>query len=66
MLNVLCSLSWSDKIVFDLFGIDPLGAEMILVLVKEYIGPKGCAILIDGFDDFKDSGLKYVKAQHIE
>ncbi len=62
MLSVLCSLSWSDKIIFDLLGIDPMGAENIFTLVKKHIGQKGCAILIDGYDDFKNSGSRYVKA----
>jgi hypothetical protein len=62
ILSVLCSLSWSDKIIFDLLGVDPLGAEKIFILVKNHIGPEGCAILIDGYDDFKNSGSKYVKA----
>jgi hypothetical protein len=65
ILSVLCALSWSDKIVFDLSGVDPLGAERVLELVKKYIGEEGAAILVDYCNDFENNCSRYVKATYV-
>lgn len=65
ILSVLCALSWSNKITFDLSGVDPMGAEKVLELVKKYTGEEGGAILVDYCDEFQNTSYKYVKATYV-
>lgn len=58
-------LSWTNKIVFDLSGVDPIGAQTAFDLVKKQIGDTGTAVLIDYFDDFKSECSRLIKFEKI-
>lgn len=49
-LSLISTLSKTDKIVFDLVGQDPVGAEKTMKFVERYIEKGGAAILLDVFD----------------
>ena len=66
LLSVLTTLSWTDKIIFDLAGVDPVGGQEIFSLVKGQIGKSGAAILIDWCDDFKDDCTRLIKFEQRE
>jgi hypothetical protein len=61
LLSLLTTFSWTDKIVFDLAGIDPTGGQRTFDLVKSQVDNSGAAILIDSYDDFKNDCSKFVK-----
>jgi hypothetical protein len=61
LLSLLTTSSWTDKIVFDLAGVDPVGGQRAYELVKSQIGKSGAAVLIDYCDDFKDDCSQLVK-----
>jgi hypothetical protein len=61
LLSLLTTQSWTDKIVFDLMGVDPVGGQRTFDIVKSKIGNSGAAILIDSYDDFKNDCTKFVK-----
>jgi len=61
ILSLLTTLSWTDKIIFDLSGVDPIGGQEAFSLVKRQIGKSGAAILFDCYDDFKDDCTKFIK-----
>ena len=63
MLSLFATLSRTNKIVFDLLGQDPSGAEKILDIVYDYVNQGGAAILLDNFDD---PDLKYTKRIKLE
>jgi hypothetical protein len=46
LLSLLTTLSWTDKIIFDLAGVDPVGGQEVFNLVKRQIGNSGAAILM--------------------
>lgn len=64
-LSMYVSLSHSDKLVFDLRGIDPMGAVKIFEIVKQIVGGNGAAILLDNFDDpeAKQECTKYIQVE---
>lgn len=64
-LAVYATLSWTNQIVFDLAGVDPMGAEDIYNTVKEAVGAEGAAILIDWTEDFKNKCNVFVKPQYV-
>lgn len=64
-LAVYATLSWTNKIVFDLAGVDPMGAEDIYNTVKEAVGADGAAILIDWNDEFKNKCNVFVRPQYV-
>jgi hypothetical protein len=66
LLSLVTTLSWTDKIIFDLAGVDPAGGQEIFSLVKSQIGKSGAAILIDWCDDFKDDCTRLVKFEQRE
>ncbi|MBL0741430.1 hypothetical protein [Chryseolinea lacunae] len=63
MLSLLSVFSWTDKIVFDLMGSDPMGGQEAFNLVRKQIGRSGAAILIDHNDEFKNDCTKFVVAE---
>ena len=65
ILSLYTTLSNSRNIVFDLVGIDPLGAQRTYNIVKEYAKNGGSAILLNNFPDFKDDCTKYIKLEVI-
>lgn len=63
ILSILTTLTWSNRIIFDLCGVDLMGSEEVFGLVKTLIGTNGAAILIDYSDHFAGrctSVVKYV------
>jgi len=60
-LSLLITFSWTNKIVFDLAGVDPIGGQQVFNLVKSGIGQFGAAVLIDTSDEFKNDCAKFVK-----
>ncbi|HTJ53211.1 MAG TPA: hypothetical protein VL443_27340 [Cyclobacteriaceae bacterium] len=65
LLSLWTTFSWTDKIIFDLRGIDPLGGQRIYDLMKKLVGNSGAAILIDYNDEFKDNCTRLVKFELI-
>jgi len=61
LLSVLTTLSWTDKIIFDLAGVDPIGAQKVFDIVKKQIGNTGMAVLIDYHYDFKNDCTRFIK-----
>jgi hypothetical protein len=64
-LAVYATLSWTNLIVFDLAGVDPMGGEDIYNTVKQAIGTDGAAILIDSYDEFKNNCNVFVRPQYV-
>ncbi len=65
LLSLLTAFSWTNNIIFDLVGVDPVGGQKAYDLVKEQIGNTGIAILVDNYDDFKDDCTKFVKFEMV-
>jgi hypothetical protein len=60
-LIALCTtLSWTNKIIFDLAGLGPPGGIAAFQLVKESIGTTGIAIFTDNYDEFKGQCSQYI------
>ena len=64
-LAVYAALSKTNKIVFDLAGVDPMGGMDIYKTVKEVVDTDGAAILIDWTDDFKNDCTVFVRPQYV-
>ena len=62
-LSLWATLSHSDKIIFDLAGLDPLGAEKTLNYIREYTGKGGAALLLAHFDKFETECSKYYRIE---
>jgi len=64
-LSLYTTLSHTNKLVFDLVGVDPMGAMTIMEIVKEYISGNGAAILLDNFEDLEAQRrcTKYIKIE---
>jgi hypothetical protein len=63
---VYAALSWTNQIIFDLPGVDPIGAENIYNTVKTVVEAGGAAIFIDIYDDFKNDCKVFIRPQYIE
>ena len=61
LLSLFTVYSWTDKIVFDLWGVGPVGAEHIYAIVKSLVAGSGAAVLIDYTDEFKDDCSRWVR-----
>jgi ABC-type multidrug transport system ATPase subunit len=66
LLSLYSTLSNTNKVVFDLAGIDPLGADKILDTVLESVNQGGAAILLDSFDDSEQRCTKFIRVELIE
>jgi hypothetical protein len=66
LLSLLTTLSWTDKIIFDLAGVDPVGGQEVFNLVKRQISNSGATILIDLCDQFKDDCTTLIKFEQRE
>lgn len=64
-LAVYATLSRTNKIVFDLAGVDPMGCDDIYNTVKEAVGAEGAAILIDWNDEFKNKCNVFLRPQYV-
>lgn len=62
-LSLFATLSLSDKIIFDLSGQDPPGAEQTLEIVKQYVDRGGAAVLLENCEDSEDSCKKFIRVQ---
>lgn len=65
-ISLLATLSYSKDIVFDLTGVDPKGGKEIFEFVKEVVAKGGTAILLDGYDNFKDDNIKFIRAIEVK
>ena len=65
-LSLISTLSRTDKIIFDLVGQDPLGAEKTVEFIKRYTDKGGAAILLDNFDDIEPKCSKNLKVEIIK
>jgi hypothetical protein len=63
LLSLLTTFSWTDKIVFDLAGVDPTGGRQTFDFVKSQVDNSGAAILIDSYDDFKNDCSTFLKVE---
>jgi hypothetical protein len=63
LLSLLTTFSWTNKIIFDLAGVDPTGGQQTFDLVKSHVDNSGAAILIESYDDFKNDCSKFVKVE---
>lgn len=61
LLSLLTTFSWTNNIIFDLSGVDPIGAQTAFDVVKKQIGDTGTAVLIDYCDDFKSDCSRLIK-----
>jgi len=59
-LALFKTLSWNDRIVFSLEGVDPIGGETIFGFVQEAVAKGGAAILLDHCDEFLDKCTRFV------
>ncbi len=57
------TLSKTDKVIFDVVGQDPKGAEETYEIVKDIVKKGGSAILLDCFEDMKNDCTKYIELQ---
>lgn len=64
-LELYTTLSWANRLIFDLTGVDPKGGTDIFGVVKQAIIPNGAAILIDFCDEFKDQCTTFIKVNYI-
>jgi hypothetical protein len=62
-LTILATLSYTNRIVFDLSGQDPQGAEITYKIVKEAVKNGGAAILLDYVDNMKNDCSRYIELQ---
>lgn len=63
LLSLYTQLSVTNKIVLDLVGADPMGAEKIYDLIKESANNGGGCILIDNYDDMKNDCNTYIELE---
>jgi hypothetical protein len=66
LLSILTALSWTNNIIFDLMGVDPMGGMRAYSLAKEIVSNGGSVILLDNCDEFKNDCSWYVKFQIVE
>ncbi|MFC0516407.1 hypothetical protein ACFFGT_19525 [Mucilaginibacter angelicae] len=64
-LELYTTLSWTNRLIFDLASVDPKGGTEIFGIVKHAIMPKGAAILIDHCDEFKNQCTTFIKVNYI-
>jgi hypothetical protein len=64
-LALYTTLSWTNRLIFDLIGVDPNGAAEVFDIVKQAIMPNGAAIIIDGCDEFKNQCTTFVKVDYV-
>lgn len=62
-LSIISSFSKSDKIVFDMVGQDPRGAQKTMEIVGEFVKKGGTAILIDNFDEKYTDITRYYQVE---
>lgn len=65
LLTVAATFSWTNNIIFELTGVDPVGGQKVYDLVKSQIGSNGAAILIDSYDDFKEDCTNFIKSKAV-
>jgi hypothetical protein len=65
LLSMLTTLSWTNRIIFDLIGVDPTGGELAYGLAKETAANGGAVVLLDNYGDFKNDCTRYLKYQVI-
>lgn len=64
IISLYCTFTKSEKIVFDLSGLDPLGSEKVFNdVLKKINDKKGAAILLDSFLSFKDKCTKFIQVE---
>ena len=63
LLCLYATLSKTNKIIFDVAGQDPKGAEETYEIVKEVVKKGGSAILLDCFKDMKKDCTTYIELQ---
>jgi hypothetical protein len=63
LLNLYATLSYTNKIVFDLAGLDPQGSDEIYTFIKEIVKNDGGAILLDAYDTMKDDCTTYIELE---
>ncbi len=61
LLSLFTVCSWTDRIVFDLWGVDPAGAEHIYAIVKSRVAKSGAAVLVDYTDEFRNDCSRWVR-----
>jgi hypothetical protein len=63
LLSLYATFSKTKDIIFDLIGLDPMGADTVYAEVKEAVRNGGAAILLDGHSDMKDDCTKYIEVE---
>jgi hypothetical protein len=64
-MELYTTLSWTNRLILDLTGVNPKGGTDLFGLVKQAIMPNGAAILIDLCDEFKDQCTAFIKVNYI-
>lgn len=62
-LSLISTLSKSNKIVFDLGGQDPFGAEKTMAFIRQFTDQGGAAILLDNGDALEPKCTKHIKVE---
>ena len=65
LLSLFTTSSWTNNIIFDLEGIDPISGKEIFNLIKTVVQSGGAAILIDYTDEFKKDCTTFVVAEYL-
>jgi hypothetical protein len=55
LLSLYATLSKTKNIVFDLVGVDPLGANDIYIIINETVNNGEAAMLLDNFDVLRNN-----------
>ncbi len=62
LLSIYCAFSRSRNVVFDLKGLALEPAKEVFEVVKQ-LTRKGCAILLDNYDDMKNDCSKFITVE---
>lgn len=65
LLSMLTTLSWTNNIIIDLLGVDPIGGDTAYNLAKENVSKGGTVILLDNCGDFKSDCTKFIKYEMV-
>jgi len=61
LLSLFTVCSWTDKIIFDLWGVGAGGGEHIYPIAKTLVAKSGTAVLIDYIDEYKNDCSGFVR-----
>ncbi|UYQ92226.1 hypothetical protein MKQ68_19250 [Chitinophaga horti] len=63
LVALYTSLSWSNRIIVDLEGLDSQGARQVYNVVKQYAAIGGAAILLDYSDELQKDATAFIRIE---